>query len=76
MLNARKVIARLVGWVQCVLGGLASTFAFLVYASTSFQEALAVTGREVALYMFLFSILGILLVMSGLLLLREQNGEH
>jgi hypothetical protein len=74
MSSGRRIVTKVVGMIQCVLGGIASVFAFFVYASSQLQEALAITSREVSLYMFLFSVLGILSIISGMLFLREENG--
>jgi len=73
MVRARKVISQMVGGIQCVLGGLASAFAFLIYASPSIQDIIAVTSEEVYFYMFLFFIFGLFSIMSGLLLIRESG---
>lgn len=70
--TTKILVARVVGAIQCVLGGLASAFAFLIYASPSIQDALTITSGEIALYMFLLSALGIFLIISGLLLLRKE----
>jgi len=74
MTKARKAVSRLVGGIQCGLGGLASVFAYLVYASPSTQEALAITPGEIYLYMFLFLVFGMLSILSGLLLVNEEEG--
>ena len=74
MTKVRRAVSRLVGGIQCGLGGLASVFAFLVFASPSIQEALAVTSEEVYLYMFLFLVFGIFSILSGLLVRKEDNG--
>ncbi len=71
--KARRVVSQLVGGIQCGLGALASVSAFLVYASPSMREALAMTSEEVYLYMFLFLVFGILSILSGLLLFREEK---
>ena len=72
MTKVRRVMSRLIGGVQCWLGGLAVTLAFLVYGSPSVRDVLAVTSEEVYLYMFLFLVFGMFSILSGLLLVREE----
>ena len=74
MVKVRKAVSRLVGGIQCGLGALASVFAYLIYASPSIRDALAVTSEEVYLHMFLFLIFGMFSILSGLLLVHEENG--
>jgi len=71
--EVRRLVSWIVGGIQCGLGTLASVFAFLVYASPLVREALGITPREVYLYMFLSSVFGILSILNGLLLLREEE---
>jgi len=73
MIKVRRIASRLVGGIQCGLGGLASVFAFLIYASPLIREALAITYEEVYLYMFLFLVFGVFSILSGLLLVREEE---
>ncbi|MEM3458858.1 MAG: hypothetical protein QXN36_08270 [Candidatus Bathyarchaeia archaeon] len=74
MASVRKVISRLVGGVQCVLGVVASVFAFIIYASPSMRETIAITSEgEVYLYMFLSLIFGVFSILSGLLLIRGEK---
>lgn len=69
------MVSGLVGGIQCSLGGLAAVFAFMLYASPSTREMLAVTQQEVSLYMFITLIFSILSIMSGLLLIRRENSR-
>lgn len=71
MVKARKVISQIIGGIQCVLGGLASAFAILIYTSQSIRDTIAVTSDEIYFYMFLFFIFGLFSIMSGLLLVRD-----
>jgi len=73
MIKARRVASQLVGGIQCGLGGLASVFAYLVYASPLIRDVLAITSEEVYLYMFLFLVFGVFSILSGLLLVREEK---
>jgi len=73
MSRPRKVVSQIVGGIQCGLGGLASVFAYLIYASPSIRDLLAVTPEEVNLYMFLFLIFGMFSILSGLLLIRTED---
>jgi len=74
MAKARRIVSRLVGGIQCGLGGLASVFAYLVYATPSIRDLLAITSDEIYLYMFLLLIFGMFSILSGLLLIREEYG--
>ena len=73
MAKARRVVSRFVGGIQCGLGALASVFAFLVYASPSIRDALAITSEEVYLYMFLSLVFGVFSILSGSLLVRKEK---
>lgn len=74
MASVRKVISRLVGGVQCALGVVASVFAFIIYASPSMRETIAITSEgEGYLYMFLSLIFGVFSILSGLLLIRGEK---
>lgn len=59
-----------------MLGGLASIFAYLIYASQQAQETLSVSTREVPLFMFLLLVFGMLSILSGLLLVWGRNGSY
>lgn len=75
--KVRKALSFVVGRIQCGLGGIAAVLAFLVYASSSLQETLAITlQEEVYLYMFLLLVFSLFSTLSGLLLIhREKNGN-
>ncbi len=73
MSEARRAVSLLIGGVQCGFGVLASILTFLIYASPTVREAFAIASEEVYLYMFLLLVFGILSVLSGLLLAREQR---
>lgn len=74
MANVKKAISQFIGGIQCVIGMLASVFAFAIYISASMRETLAITLEgEVYLYMFLSSIFGVFSILSGLLLIRGEK---
>jgi hypothetical protein len=73
--KARTLVSRIVGGIQCGLGTTASVLAYLVYVNPSIQEALGIVPEEVFLYMFLLLVFGILSILSGLLLVREEDGR-
>jgi hypothetical protein len=64
---------RIVGGVQCILGGFASVFAYILYASQPIQEALSINPDEVFLFMFLLLAFGIFSIGSGLFLVSEKE---
>jgi len=67
--------ASIIGGIQCGLGGLVSVVAFLIYASSSIRDALAITLEEVYLHIFLFLVFGIFSIFSGLLLIYGDGSE-
>lgn len=74
MTNARKTVSLFVGGIQCVLGVLASVFAFIIYASPSMRETIAITSEgEVYLYIFLSLIFSVFSLLSGVLLVRGEK---
>jgi hypothetical protein len=73
MAKARRVALLIVGGLQCGLGGFASVFAYLVYASSSIRDMLAIASDEVPLYMFLFLVFGMFSILSGFLLVHEKD---
>jgi|GEM_PF-2380630 hypothetical protein len=74
MVNVKKAISQFIGGIQCVLGVVASVFAFIIYTSSSMRETLAIASEgEVYLYMFLSSIFGVFSILSGLLLVRGEK---
>jgi hypothetical protein len=75
MTKVRKAVSRIVGGIQCGLGGLMSILAYLVYASSQIQNVLGITSDEVYFYMFLFLVFGVFSIVSGLLLIQEKNCE-
>ena len=77
MVNAQsfRLLAIAVGSTQSILGSIFSVLAYLVYASPFFQVLFDVTQREVPLYAFVLLFVGIFLILSGLLLLSNDNAE-
>ena len=77
-MTIRKVVSLFVGGIQCVLGALASIFAYLVYSPSSepVREMLSIESREVPLFMFLLLVFGMLSVLSGLFLVWDRNGSY
>jgi hypothetical protein len=74
MAKARKIVSWAVGGIQCGLGGLASVFAYLVYASQPIKDMLAITAEEMPLYVFLLMMFSIFSILSGVLLVRRNGG--
>jgi hypothetical protein len=72
----RRAVSLLVGGIQCVFGTLALVLAVLIYAVPEVQMRLITNLNEVYLYMFIFSVFGILSIVSGTLLMyREEWGD-
>jgi uncharacterized protein with PQ loop repeat len=60
------------GGFQCVVGAIASTFAYAIYASASVREELSISQGEVALFMFVFLVFGVFSIVSGMILMHEK----
>jgi hypothetical protein len=73
MSKFRRIVSQLIGMIQCGLGVLASVFAYLIYASPSIRDMLAVDSGEIYLYMFFFLVFGIFSILSGLLVRKEED---
>jgi len=72
----RRIVSLVVGLVQCGFGGLASVLSYFIYSSSSLREALAIAPEEVYLYMFISSVFGVLSIVSGVMLLVQENGRR
>jgi hypothetical protein len=55
------------------LGAAASAFAYLVYASQSIRESLSIANEESFLIAFLLVIFGAFSMLSGMVLIREED---
>ena len=73
--KARKALSKLVGGIQCGLGGIVAVLALLVYASLAVREALAIASEEVYLYIFAFMVFSAISIASGSILIWEGNEE-
>jgi hypothetical protein len=54
------------------VGAIASTFAYVIYASAPVREELSISQGEVALFMFVFLVFGVFSIVSGMILMREK----
>jgi spore maturation protein SpmB len=73
-METRKTLFKIVGLMQSVIGGLAIVFAFLAFYNIfSIQTMLGATGVDIGFYLWVFIIVGILSIISGLFLLYEQT---
>ena len=75
MTKTRRIVAKMIGLAQCGIGGVSMAFTYLVYASESIRDSLAITAREVSLSMLVLSIFGLMSIASGMLLVREDSGR-
>jgi len=69
----RSAVSLLVGGIQFGFGALALVLALLIYAVPEVQMGLTANLNEVYLYMFIFSVFGILSIVSGTLLIRREE---
>jgi formate hydrogenlyase subunit 3/multisubunit Na+/H+ antiporter MnhD subunit len=78
-METRKTLSKIVGLMQAVVGGISIVFAFLAFYNIfSIQTMLGTTGLDIGFYLWVFIIVGILSIISGLFLLYEQSrvGNH
>jgi hypothetical protein len=68
----RKNVARIAGGFQCVAGVLSSVFSYMIYVNAWIREELSIEQEEIALFMFIFLVFGVLSIASGMILLREN----
>lgn len=61
------------GGIQCVLGGMASMFAYIVYVNADMQQILDIDERELGVIMLLLLVFGIFSIVSGAKLLGEER---
>jgi len=68
-----KTITKVVGLAQGVVGAISFIFAyFLYYNLFNVQVMLGISGKDLFLYMLLFTVFGLLSIASALLLIFEQ----
>jgi len=73
-LNFRKRISVIVGCAQSTIGALASVFAYILYHNFfDVQVILNVPSRDVASYMTVSIVFGVLSVISGLFLAASNE---
>jgi formate hydrogenlyase subunit 3/multisubunit Na+/H+ antiporter MnhD subunit len=78
-METRKTLLKIAGLMQAVIGGLSIVFAFLAFYNIfSIQTMLGATGEDIGFYLWVFIIVGMLSIISGLFLLYEQTrvGNH
>jgi hypothetical protein len=72
-MNARRILSKIVGLTQTVIGGIAMVFAFLSFYNVfGIQAMLDVSAEGIGLYLWIFIIFGLLSAISGLILFYEQ----
>jgi len=74
--RARNLVSLSIGFIQCMLGGIAVVFAYLVYATPQMRETLVIASEEVYLCMFVALIFSMLSIVSGLLLMHGENSRE
>jgi hypothetical protein len=73
MESGRVILSKIMGGIQCMLGGAASVLAYLTYVSPETREMIGVSQEEIALFTFLFLVFGTFSIVSGMILMREQQ---
>jgi hypothetical protein len=78
-METRKTLLKIVGLMQAAIGGTSIVFAFLAFYNIfSIQTMLGATEVDIGFYLWVFVIVGILSIISGLFLLYEHSrvGNH
>jgi hypothetical protein len=71
-MKAKRILSKIVGLTQTVIGGLIMLFAFfLFYNIFDIQAVLGFAEEAIGLYLWTFIIFGLLSVISGLFLFYE-----
>ena len=76
MTPSLRMLSVAVGLVQSFLGGILTVLAYVVYSDKGLQQSIGVSSREAPLYMFVIMVIGLFLILSGLMLLSEENGRQ
>ncbi len=73
-METRRILFKIVGLMQAVIGGLAIVFAFFAFYNVfNIQTMLGGSGMGIGFYLWVFIIVGILSITSGLFLIFEQT---
>jgi hypothetical protein len=78
-MEIRKTLLKIVGLMQAAIGGFSIVFAFLAFYNIfSIQTMLGATEADIGFYLSVFTIVGMLSIISGLFLFYEQSrvGNH
>ena len=71
-MNLKRILAKIIGLTQTVIGGVIMLFAFLIFYNLfNLQTALGFPSEAIGLYLWIFIIFGLLSVISGLFLFYE-----
>ena len=71
-MNAKKILSKIVGLTQTIIGASIMILAFFVFYNIfDLQTALGFTEEAIGLYLWAFIIFGLLSVISGLFLFYE-----
>lgn len=73
MTRIRRWASRLIGAVQCIIGAAASVFVYLVYANPVLRAELSLTEAEIPLFILVFMSVSAVLVLSGIILVRDDR---
>ena len=74
MINAKRILSKIVGLTQTAIGGIIMLFAFFAFYNIfNIQTVLGFTAESIGLYLWVFIIFGLLSVISGLFLFYEES---
>jgi hypothetical protein len=72
-MDAKRILSKIVGLTQTIIGGIVMIFAFLSFYNVfGIQEMLGFSAEGIGLYLWAFIIFGLLSIISGLFLFYEQ----
>ena len=72
-METKTILSKTVGVIQTGIGVTAMVFAFLAFYNIfGIQTMLSISSESIGLYLWIFIILGMLSIISGLFLLYEK----
>jgi hypothetical protein len=73
LMETKTILSKTVGVIQTGIGVTAMVFAFLAFYNIfGIQTMLSISSESIGLYLWIFIILGMLSIISGLFLLYEK----
>jgi len=71
-MSTRKIISRVVGVVQSVIGAITIIFAYAIHSNFfNMQSTMGISAKSLPLYVLILVIFGFLSIISGLFLIQD-----